>query len=115
MTKALLINAEEDTMTIVNIPSEDSLGFIQESVGGYIDCVRGDEIVGYVNDEGLLIGLPINAYASMLFGRLLVGNVLITGAYNKDGEYDGDDHDAPQALLEMAQAYMAINFDTPLV
>lgn len=103
MAKALLINAEDNTVSVVQTPSENALPFLQEAVGGYIDCVRSDEFIGYVNDEGLLIGLPLNTLASVLFGRYLVGNVLIVGSYNDNGEYDGDDHDIPSWLEEMVK------------
>lgn len=115
MAQALLINAEDATMEFVETPSENALYFIQEAVGGYIDCVRGDDFIGYVNDEGLLIGLPYNPIASILFGRNLVGNVLVVGAFSAEGKYDGDDHDLPSWLADMARQYMAENFDTPLV
>lgn len=115
MAKALLINAEENTLTIVETPSTDALYFIQEAVGGYIDAVRGEDIVGYVNDEGLLMGLPHNALASIIFGRYLVGNVLVVGSFSEEGEYDGADYDIPVWLHELADKYMADNFDTPLV
>jgi hypothetical protein len=115
MAKALLINAEENTLTIVETPSEDALYFIQEAVGGYIDAVRGEDIVGYVNDEGLLMGLPYNTLASILFGRHLVGDVLVVGSFSESGEYDGADYNIPEWLVGLAEQYMAENFDTPLV
>lgn len=105
MAKALLINAEDGTVSVVQTPSENALPFLQEAVGGYIDCVRSDEFIGYVNDEGLLIGLPLNTLASVLFSRYLVGNVVIVGAYNDKGEYDGDDHDIPAWMEEVVKEY----------
>jgi hypothetical protein len=70
--------------------------FINDAVGGYFDVVRpldaSDHIVGYVHDEGLLMGLEPNALASALFGRFLVGNCVVVGAFDKEGNYDGDDH-----------------------
>jgi len=72
---------------------------IVEVIGGYIDSVSHpsiDEIVGYVHDEGLLIGLEPNNYASYIFDRPLVGPLVIVGALNADGERDGEDYDAPE-------------------
>lgn len=65
---------------------------IHEVVGGWFDCVRNDTMVGYVHDEGLIMGLPINPVATALFGRVLCGTCVVFGAMNENGEYDGDDH-----------------------
>ena len=84
---------------------------IQRHVGGHIDAVStkvdprefdpghdGETFVlcGYVHDEGLLIGLPINDRASIMFQRELVGDVvIISGTNPTNGEYDGDNYDVP--------------------
>lgn len=84
---------------------------IQRHVGGHFDSVStkvdprqfdtdhtGEAFVlcGYVHDEGLLIGLPTNERASVMFQRQLVGDVLIISGTNpKNGAYDGDNHDMP--------------------
>jgi hypothetical protein len=100
MTKAILIPTD-DRPKVVDIPEQDSLRFLQESVGGYIDCVRADDFVGYVNDEGLIYGLEMNLTASILFQRHLVGNVVVVGAFSSEGVYDGDNHDAPDYLMAL--------------
>lgn len=73
---------------------------IQSLVGGAFDCVRteidGHVIVGYVHDEGLLIGLEQNWFASALFSRNLVGPCVIVSGESPSGEYDGDDYDLPE-------------------
>lgn len=63
---------------------------LQEIVGEYIDVIGlGDEIMVF-NDEGKLIGLPLNKEATVLFHRhydtddFIVGDVLIC----KDNEID---------------------------
>jgi hypothetical protein len=70
--------------------------FIHATVDGYFDCVRpvapGLGVVGYVHDEGLLLGLQPNAVASALFGRFLVGTCVVVGAFDDNGNYDGDNH-----------------------
>jgi hypothetical protein len=70
---------------------------IQSLVGGPFDCVTakvgGNIIVGYVHDEGLLLGLEQNWFASALFSRNLVGPCVIVSGESADGEYDGDNHD----------------------
>lgn len=96
MATAVIIKSSGEVFT-QDIPSENGHTLIHEIVGGWFDCVRGEEIVGYVHDEGLLIGLPVNAVASMLFQRPLVGDCVVIGSLNERGEYDGENHDVPMA------------------
>ena len=84
---------------------------IGELGGGHFDCVRKDidpedfdtiedangfVLVGYVHDEGLLIGLPYNGMASLMFGRDLVGPCVVVSGSAPNGYYDGDNHDLPE-------------------
>ena len=50
----------------------------QAVVGGYIEPVYlpGKRVL-YVNEEGLLHGLPLNERASIVGGRVLVGDALL--------------------------------------
>ena len=77
---------------------------IQSLVGGAFDVVRtkinGHVIVGYVHDEGLLIGLEQNWFASALFSRDLVGPCVIVGGESPSGEYDGEDYDLPENFYQ---------------
>ena len=79
--------------------------FINTAVGGWFDAVHpypNDDlnIVGYVHDEGLLMGLEPNPVASALFGRFLVGTVVVVGALNEEGKYDGDSHSVGQDAID---------------
>ena len=100
MIQAILITTENEAIR-VELPDTGSLHTLQDHVGGLIDVVRRDDFVGYVNDEGLLIGLDFNLMASALFNQYLVGNVVIVGALNENGEYDGDNHDTPSWLNDL--------------
>lgn len=113
MTKALLIKAEGDAQ-ILNLPESDSLSVLQESVGGWIDVVRHRSfgIVAYVNDEGLIHGLRPNVSATLLFGQLLVGDVVLVGSLNSDGEYDGDNHDLPYEFLNFDFVCQCADYNT---
>jgi hypothetical protein len=111
MANALVITAEGDLYQ-TDIPSEEGHLVLNELCGGWIDCVRNDDIVGYVNDEGLLIGLDPNVLASVLFGRPLVGDVVVLGALSEEGEYDGENHDVPEQYLsdnfrEVAELFLS--------
>lgn len=84
---------------------------INAVVGGHFDCVRpvrGNDFVGYVHDEGLLIGMEPNALASAIFGKFLVGPCVIIGTINDHGQVDGDDHNLQvndvQFLAQLAEA-----------
>jgi len=72
----------------------DGLDDYQAVVGGYIEVViplgRRDSpfrtfgAVGYVNEDGLMRGLPSNPRATELFGQPLVGDVLILETTGED-------------------------------
>ena len=54
-----------------------SLEKLQEAVGGYIQIVTVDrEMCLVVNEEGLLMGLEQNIWASMIAGSIIVGDVI---------------------------------------
>ncbi|CAB4151838.1 hypothetical protein UFOVP587_36 [uncultured Caudovirales phage] len=83
---------------------------LQEHIGGHFDVVRCDmghpeqiAILGYVHDEGLLLNLPMNYLATALFKRHIVGDVVVTWGLSPDGEYDGDDYDFPEEIMEYLQ------------
>jgi hypothetical protein len=98
MATALLLKTTGE-VEVTTIPDENGYQVLNELCGGWLDCVRNEDIVGYVNDEGLLIGLDPNVLASVLFGRPLVGDVVVLGALSEEGEYDGENHDVPEQYL----------------
>lgn len=60
----------------------------QGHVGGWVDVVSNalpDGTTVWVNDEGLLLGLDGNAWATLLFRRYLAGNLVVTGGVDEDG------------------------------
>lgn len=70
---------------------------IQSVVGGYFEAVTSStgETTFWVNEEGKLIGLPMNPAATVLLWELdpsfagqdfLMGTVLITGGVDDEGE-----------------------------
>jgi hypothetical protein len=79
---------------------------INQAVGGHFDVVTTDmdqedvSIVGYVNDEGIILGLEFNYLASALFKRELFGDCVVVWGLNKDGVYDGENHDLPSVVAE---------------
>lgn len=75
--KAIVIRANGTEAEVKPKGKRLSLEEMQAAVGGYIErvTIRGGEI--YVDEEGLLKGLPLNQKASELAGRDLVGNALV--------------------------------------
>lgn len=82
----------------------------QTAIGGFITGVKlfnfdGKEVAcGYVDDEGILKRLPLNALGSaisFLFGNTpyLAGNLLIVGK----ADAEGYDTDVPEYLLELVR------------
>lgn len=118
MSKAVILRTL-GTVEHIDLPDEDG-GYevIRDAVGGYIDAVRADDFIGYVHDEGLLIGLAPNVMATLLFSRPIVGDVVIVGCLNERGEYDGENYDVPplflsaefgEACQKMAESELAVN------
>lgn len=120
MPKAIVIPTE-GAPTVLDTGDNDETEYdsIRNAVGGWLDSVSTSDgrLVGYVHDEGLLIGLPVNAVASMMFDRPLVGTVVVVGGLNEQGEYDGASHDVPEGLLsdEFSSLVVSSNADTQML
>jgi len=81
---------------------------IQHYVGGTIDAVRKQVskdivAVGYVHDEGLILDMEMNWIASALFMQEIRGPVVVVNGLSNDYEYDGDNHDLPDAFITYMQ------------
>jgi hypothetical protein len=84
----------------------DSLDKYQDAVGGWIEIIRLNNAVAYVNEEGLIHGLPRNLPASafsILSDRspVIVGNMIIVGT----GNDEGDDTNISRDWLGMVQEF----------
>jgi hypothetical protein len=109
--EGILCPGGEDTEPVpVAVGGLESL---QGFVGGLIDAVSkpftpsdlyGDEVpegateftaVGYVNDEGILLGLELNELASTVFQRELYGPVVVVSGTSPSGAYDGENYGLP--------------------
>lgn len=80
--KFLTIVPNDDAPWTVKFEShpggEPTLPFLQKIVGGCVDCVATPD--GYdvwVNDEGLIYGMPYNPVTKVLWGFDLVGPAVI--------------------------------------
>jgi hypothetical protein len=70
-------NSELKTKEVESLLDTFSLEELQEQVGGYIELVRMDHTLMVVNEEGMLLGLPLNHRASAAAGIIIRGNVLL--------------------------------------
>lgn len=82
-----LVEVEQDTDEFV------SYATLSRAVGGMIEAVTlPNGLTLWVNEEGKLDGLPVNEYATRLFVSaygavdIIVGNVIITGGADENGE-----------------------------
>ncbi len=96
MKRALIIPAEGMPSTLM---VENTFDTIRDAVGGCFDCVRSKSFHGYVNDTGLIDGLPFNPIASVVFGQVICGDAILFGSFNAKGVYDGEEHAIDPAII----------------
>ena len=101
MNIALVITADNEIREEV-LPHKDTLQFLQGCVGGLIQVPGyfGERLTMYVNEEGLLMGLPVNKIATWVLGYSLVGDVVIVGADPESGDTVGIPYDVLPDLVE---------------
>ena len=75
---------------------DPNLENLQGAVGGLIQAVDlTPELTMWCNDEGKMMGLPVNPVATALWTRyfgetdVIVGNVVFTGGSDEEGETTG--------------------------
>lgn len=108
--RAAAINAETLEVTIIDLPREGGLGTLQSAVGGLVECVSFPDYEMWLNEEGKLIGLPVNEAATAIweieYGNtdVIKGNVLMTGVADEEG-YSTELSDSALLTIE-SLAYM---------
>ena len=88
--------------TARKVEIENSLHAFQAVVGGYIEGVFSDEATIYVNEEGLIHGLPYNGSASLFAQRFLGLEVMLHGTALILGSTDveGNDTHVHQSVVD---------------
>jgi hypothetical protein len=94
--KALIIRTDGNK-ELVDFEEGTFLNIAQKAVGGWIQVVPlpTKDIDLYLNEEGKLNGLDQNPIATALWSEdygltdYIVGDVIITGGYNENGETVG--------------------------
>jgi hypothetical protein len=102
--KALII--QPNTVSQFHI-AEFNASKINGIVGGYFTTVGGQEFIGYVHDEGLMLRQEFNPLASALFGQYLVGTCVVVGGISPTGEYDGENYDCPESAIAKVNWFLS--------
>jgi hypothetical protein len=110
MKKALAITTLGEA-TIIDL-NEGSLEKLQKAVGGYVQAIDLCEgVTMWCNEEGKMMSLPHNPFGQAFwetafpvseFGRTdyIVGDIVITGGADNEGDTLGLTSDEIEALLE---------------
>lgn len=93
----MIINTDGSN-EVIEFDRDNELKTLQGAVGGYIETVlRLEDLLVFANEEGLLMGLPVAPYATLLVNTIryqnniprlsgmLVGNVVLVGV-DSDGD-----------------------------
>jgi hypothetical protein len=98
----------EDAVTLVS-NDDEFVGYktLSDAVGGMIEAVSlPSGMTLWVNEEGKLNGLPVNRVATELLTRefgqkfdIIVGNAIITGGADDEGETLGLTNDQVATLI----------------
>jgi hypothetical protein len=109
MKLAIKLTAEGDASIIDLMADSNELLTLQMAVGGLIEAKTLES--GYtliMNEDGKLMQLPINERATEIwlanfpnFPDVIVGDVVIAGACDDEGEQLGLDKDYADRLLEV--------------
>jgi hypothetical protein len=76
----------------------------QTAVGGYIELAgRPSGLVALVNEDGRSLGLPVNRRASALLGQSIVGNLVLIGGPDDDGDWTSIHAAAQDNILEWCE------------
>lgn len=119
-TWAVIVKSNGD-IEIKPWPAEkEQYALMSDAVGGYIERVHlRDEfdtpIDMWVNEEGLLRGLPVNVFASGVASDQfrtaypIVGDVLFTSGVSSEGETNGMNEDQLALFMSVYQEYTALS------
>lgn len=66
--------------------NDEELDQLQERCGGYIEGVSVRDHILYCNERGRLEGLPLNLVATGLAGQPILGNAVLVGPVDHEGD-----------------------------
>lgn len=87
MADIRIVRIPVDGVPVVETVDRDDLGWMQRTVGGYIEILNVGTGYLVVNEEGKLQRLPVNPTATRLVrGRdVIVGQAFLVGPEDEDG------------------------------
>jgi len=89
--KAIVIDTD-GKKSVVEFEFKNSYKTLSDAVGGYIECVGLEGVDMWCNENGIAEGLPLNMVASAIYyeafnaSNPILGNVIITGGADEEGE-----------------------------
>lgn len=96
MKNALVIGVDKNVEIVDLDAPEGSLKVLQKAVGGWIEAVDiSDTLTMWCNEEGKLLGMPTNAFATKLSAEVIqtndwiAGDVVLTGGVDDEGDTVG--------------------------
>lgn len=109
--RALVVPAGQSAAYVQEVSPD--LETIQGFIGGDMEAVSvGSQAIMYVNENGKYEGLAVNSCANRLLGvcgtplelpdDYIVGDAIVFGVFGPGGTNDGNDHDIPDSLFELA-------------
>jgi len=109
MRQALIVKTTGELHPVLVTEEDDSLVAIQAAVGGYIELVpsmvpRWRHLSIFCNEEGKIIGLPLNSKATDITGRRgfdpIAGDIIIFGPPDYEGNTTELSDEDMRALME---------------
>lgn len=103
MTLAVLVKANGEVRHI-NLPITDAHIMVHHMVGGWFDVVRHPtqpNLHAYVHDEGLILKQDANVAVTLLFGQIIVGDVVLSRSTADGSETDFTVDDETMELYKL--------------
>ena len=104
---AITLNTEGEAKEVELVEGESQLDKLQQAVGGWVQAVDfTPNLTLWCNEEGKLIGLPINPMATFLWEKyfgltdFICGNVIFTGGTGDEGETLGLNEETAKELRQ---------------
>jgi hypothetical protein len=115
MSKAIIVKADnliEDPIQIVDFNEDESFSTIKKVIKNRFDCISLPSlgVDMWIDDEGKLLDLEINPFATALWineygmNDIVVGDVIITGGPDSSGHTKGmDDKKIVKVMLTVKE------------
>ena len=104
---AITLTAEGEAKELQLPDGESQLKQLQEAVGGLVQAVDfTPDLTLWCNEEGKLVGLPINPMATFLWEKyfgltdFICGDVIFTGGTGEEGETLGLNEETAKELRD---------------